>query len=116
MKCKIKSPILTDPKSFIEKDKNLSGYPYYPDNEDVFRNVLIDNELNPEDISKVKDFPKYDKSGNQNDIDDELGAGLDIPGIELDDETENIGGEDEENDYYSLGGDDHLDLDENQGE
>ena len=54
--------------------------------------------------------------GNQNEIDDELGAGLDIPGIELDDKAENIGGEDEENDYYSLGGDDHLDMDENQGE
>jgi hypothetical protein len=30
----------------------------------------------------------------------------------LDDENENIGSEDEENNYYSLGGDDHEDLDE----
>jgi hypothetical protein len=30
----------------------------------------------------------------------------------LDDENENIRSEDEENNYYSLGGDDHEDLDE----
>jgi hypothetical protein len=29
---------------------------------------------------------------------------------------EDIGSEDEENNYYSLGGDDHNDLEENQGE
>ena len=38
---------------------------------------------------------------------------LDIPGSELDDDQELIGNEDEENNYYSLGGDDHDDLDEN---
>jgi len=32
---------------------------------------------------------------------------LDIPGSELDDHQENIGSEDEENNYYSLGGEDH---------
>lgn len=32
---------------------------------------------------------------------------LDIPGSELDDENEKIGEEDEENNYYSLGGDRH---------
>ncbi|HEX6335025.1 MAG TPA: hypothetical protein VFZ78_12410 [Flavisolibacter sp.] len=32
---------------------------------------------------------------------------LDIPGSELDDANENIGEEDEENNYYSLGGDRH---------
>lgn len=33
------------------------------------------------------------------------GADLDVPGSELDDGNENIGEEDEENNYYSLGGD-----------
>ena len=40
------------------------------------------------------------------------GADLDVPGSELDDADELIGEEDEENNYYSLGGDDHPDLDE----
>jgi hypothetical protein len=39
--------------------------------------------------------------------------GLDVPGAELDDADEQIGEEDEENNYYSLGGDDHNDLEEN---
>lgn len=38
--------------------------------------------------------------------------GLDIPGAELDDREENIGEEDEENNYYSLGGDRHENLEE----
>lgn len=41
-------------------------------------------------------------SGDRYDRTDE---DLDIPGTELDDENENIGTEDEENNYYSLGGD-----------
>ncbi len=41
---------------------------------------------------------------------------LDIPGSELDDATEANGSEDEENNSYSLGGDDHNDLEENKGE
>jgi hypothetical protein len=37
---------------------------------------------------------------------------LDVPGAELDDEEESIGEEDEENNYYSLGGDRHENLEE----
>ena len=43
------------------------------------------------------------------------GSDLDIPGSELDKELEITGSEDEENNYYSLGGDDHNDLDEDKG-
>ena len=46
---------------------------------------------------------------------DETGSDLDVPGTELDDDNENIGSEDEENNYYSLGGDNHNDLDEAKG-
>ena len=41
---------------------------------------------------------------------------LDVPGSELDDEEEKIGSEDEENNSYSIGGDMHNDLEENQGD
>ena len=40
---------------------------------------------------------------------------LDVPGSELDDQQESVGSEDEENNYYSIGGDDHNDLEENNG-
>jgi len=39
--------------------------------------------------------------------DDMSGKDLDVPGSEDDDADENIGEEDEENNYYSLGGDNH---------
>lgn len=44
---------------------------------------------------------------------DMTGEDLDIPGVELDDQQENVGSEDEENNYYSIGGDEYGDLDEN---
>lgn len=43
-------------------------------------------------------------------IDDE--EELDVPGAEMDDEDEALGEEDEENNYYSLGGDRHENLEE----
>jgi hypothetical protein len=39
---------------------------------------------------------------------------LDIPGSDLDDADEKLGEEDEENNYYSLGGDRHDDLEDDQ--
>ena len=52
---------------------------------------------------------------NEKDFEDDLSGGdLDIPGAELDDSNEEIGEEDEENNYYSLGGDNHDDLEESK--
>lgn len=42
------------------------------------------------------------------------GDDLDIPGAELDNQNEEIGEEDEENNYYSLGGERHEDLEEDK--
>ncbi len=61
----------------------------------------------------------YKKEKEEHFDEDELensGEGLDVPGAELDDANENIGEEDEENNYYSLGGDDHNDLEEDPNE
>jgi hypothetical protein len=43
----------------------------------------------------------------QNVSNEDINTDLDIPGSDLDDEDEKIGEEDEENNYYSLGGDRH---------
>jgi hypothetical protein len=48
--------------------------------------------------------------------DDMTGEDLDIPGSSTDNANENIGEEDEENNYYSLGGDLHESQEENKGE
>jgi hypothetical protein len=99
------------------KEKNiLPGYTVYPDNEDIYKNFVLEEEINPEDISKMKD-PNSTNIIRRNELGDEQSKkDLDIPGSELDDQQENIGSEDEENNYYSLGGDAHTDLEEDQEE
>jgi len=104
-------------KAGNEEKNNLQGYPLYPASEDIYSNSQEEKDINPEDISKIKE--SNDKVGTSNEKDfnnDVSGSDLDIPGSELDDQQENIGSEDEENNYYSLGGDDHNDLDEDKGE
>jgi hypothetical protein len=98
---------------------DLPGYPLYPASEDIFRKSKEEGNINPEDISKTKQLNENDKAGNNyenNFVEDQSGSDLDVPGSELDDEQEKIGSEDEENNYYSLGGDGHNDLDEDRGD
>jgi len=95
--------------------KDLNGYPVYPPEEDIYIQALKESTISPDAISKIKvskeeDIVEIDTVKDLSDID------LDVPGSELDDEKEIIGNEDEENNYYSLGGDDHNDLDEENAE
>jgi hypothetical protein len=76
--------------------------PEYPASEDIYRN---EEEESLDAMTAKKQRLK-----------EEMDEGLDVPGAELDDENEFIGEEDEENNYYSLGGEDHDDLEEDQGE
>jgi hypothetical protein len=94
-----------------KKDKSsLPGYPKNPDSEDIYANFQEEEEINPEDTSNSKE-PNSNNTSRRKSLDDlQSEKDLDIPGSELDDQQENIGSEDEENNYYSLGGDDHLDL------
>ena len=109
----------------LKKEKNtileteLSGYPIYPPSEDLFNNNITDKNVDPEDVSHLKAPNESGKTGKNNDkgfTDDKSGSDLDIPGSESDISQENIGSEDEENNYDSLGGGDHNDLDEDTGE
>lgn len=97
---------------------SLAGYPLYPAIDDIYNKFLEEKELNPEDPSKIKDENTELLSDEVSELDFEKstdGSELDVPGSELDDQQEEIGNEDEENNYYSLGSDDHNDLDENNG-
>ena len=89
------------------KDK-FPGYPLYPAEEDIFNQGKEESEINPEDISKTKTPNEIRGTKNEKDFKDDMsGDDLDIPGSELDDQQESVGSEDEENNYYSLGGDNH---------
>jgi hypothetical protein len=102
-----------------EKDEiqvEFPAYPLYPAEEDVYNKMLIEEDIDPEDISKNKVIQvDLDQTENEDEGEGVINSidELDIPGTELDDEQEEIGEEDEENNYYSLGGDDHSNLDEN---
>jgi hypothetical protein len=101
------------------ENTGVEGYPLYPANEDIYNKAEEEKDINPEDISVNKALNQKGTTGKNNEkdfVNDKSGNDLDIPGSDLDDIQENIGSEDEENNYYSLGGDDHDDLDEDAGE
>ncbi|HEY5368266.1 MAG TPA: hypothetical protein VIJ75_04675 [Hanamia sp.] len=81
--------------------KKIYGDPEYSAKDDIYNREK-------EESYNDSELPR------QQDGDDRLplDEGLDVPGDELDDADEKIGEEDEENNYYSLGGEDHNDLDE----
>lgn len=94
-------------------DKFYPGYSSYPSSEDIYINN-IETNLDPEDILNEKSNPTENGKWNEKNFNqDHSGDDLDVPGSELDDEQEKIGSEDEENNYYSTGGDAHNNLDEN---
>ena len=86
-----------------EKDKKFP-LPVYKKEDDIY------NREKEEPLEDEDQLAKR-KSGS---IDKAPGDDLDVPGTELDDADEVIGEEDEENNYYSLGGDDHDDLEEDK--
>jgi len=81
----------------------LPGYPTYPTSEDIYSQCKEEREINPEDISKIKDNETMDFNNRNNLSQDYSGNDLDVPGVELDDNQELIGSEDEENNLYSTG-------------
>jgi|ERR1051326_2997701 hypothetical protein len=89
--------------------KKLPGYPPYPQKDDIYNRDKKADEIDPDDNSKM-DNEVVTGELNEKDFEDDMsGKDLDIPGAELDDDMEDIGEEDEENNYYSLGGDNHDD-------
>ncbi len=99
-----------------QQDPEPPGYPLYPEKDDIYTRSTEEQDVDPEDLSRIK--PTLDDidivADEAQEVEDDLmGSELDVPGAELDDDQEDIGNEDEENNYYSIGGDNHTDLDEN---
>jgi hypothetical protein len=93
-------------------------YPLYPVEDDIYNQSRLQENINPEETTKLKSsVPKHPKYSNEYSFDEDMsGDDLDIPGVELDDVDEANGSEDEENNYYSLGGDNHNNLEEDNGD
>jgi len=89
------------------------GYPQYPPSEDIYQQGKKEADLDPEDPTKNKTRNEDADTPNEKDFaENQSGDDLDVPGSELDDQQESVGSEDEENNYYSIGGDNHDDLEE----
>jgi hypothetical protein len=104
----------TDEKD-AQNSEHQEGYPSYPSNEDIYGKYHKAGNINTEDTGNIKKSVDKFKAGanNEKDFNDDVsGKDLDIPGSEPDDDQDSTGREDEENNYYSLGGDNHNDLDE----
>ena len=128
-------------KSPDEKtDQDFPGYPHYPAKEDIMDQRTgshrvdanleelgtgpnasgVNQRFEPTQIKRTRedsDLAALDSTNAeigtaQNVSNEDLNTDLDIPGSDLDDENEAIGEEDEENNYYSLGGDRHEGLEE----
>jgi hypothetical protein len=84
------------PEPFDEANENTTGPWYRHHNEEPI-------------LTKRKNGP------DEGPLQSEMGSDLDVPGAELDDELELTGDEDEENNYYSIGGDNHHELEESEG-
>jgi hypothetical protein len=106
---------IPNPKNMEDEENTFPGYPHYPGSEDIYSNET-EVDLNPDDLSKNK-APKenYGKRNEKDFSEDMTGEDLDIPGSKEDEAKGNAGREDEENNYYSLGGDNHNDLEEDKG-
>jgi hypothetical protein len=95
-----------------KEDKDSQAAPIYGDPEYSAEMDIYSREKKVSLIDSDEDGKPIKGAGNKM----QLGEDLDVPGAELDDQDEQIGEEDEENNYYSLGGDDHDDLEEDKGE
>jgi hypothetical protein len=95
------------------KKRRFPGYPLYPAHEDIYARQKEETEIDPENPSVKKAPNEKPDHKNEKDFEEDVSGGdLDVPGAELDDALENIGTEDEENNHYSLGGDNHHSQEE----
>ncbi|MXO06263.1 hypothetical protein [Flavobacterium sp. HBTb2-11-1] len=81
-------------------EKNLENM-NYDANEDIYNQEERLEDIDPQDISGERIINNDIHEWKQNS--DKIGNDLDVPGSELDDKQEDLGSEDEENNYYSEG-------------
>ena len=101
----------------IGKEENtFPDYPNYAGSDDIY-NTDKEEELNPKETSRIK--KTYKRSGKKNEdkiIENATGNDLDVPGSERQEMEENEGSKDLENNFFSLGGDEYNDLDEDESD
>ena len=81
-----------------ELEEKFPGYPVYAPEDDIYAHGhkdRIDGQPDGRPVEPGKN--------NEKDFEEDIsGDDLDVPGTDLDDDMEDVGSEDEENNYYSL--------------
>jgi len=98
-----KNPVDLDQIKDDQIERNLENLEY-PADEDIYNQEDKLEDIDPEGISGERVI-NQDNNHEWKQNSDKLANDLDIPGSELDDEQEEIGSEDEENNFYSKGND-----------
>jgi len=90
-----------------DQNRERAGEPRQPEeNDDLNLRMGTEADVTDDDLA-VLNSTDAEIGLPQNVSTEDLDPDLDVPGSDLDDENERIGEEDEENNYYSLGGDRH---------
>lgn len=101
------------PEPMTKEEKEFPGYPKHKPSDDIYQQEKEEADLDPEEPTKIKSPNEIPDHINEKEFEEaKTGSDLDFPNSELEDAEEVPGKEDEENSLYSLGGDDHNDLDE----
>lgn len=99
------TPAHKSAKSNPKGDKKYASLEPYPASEDVYSQDEIDSSVDPDDPTRRKARNEAPDAPNEKDFQDDMtGEDLDIPGNGEDEHSRANGDEDEENNYYSLGG------------
>lgn len=107
------------PDTDTNQENDTEGYPLYPPSEDIYNKFKEVKDVDPEDVldgEEIQIIPEYEDDQVKELGDNLMGTDLDVPGSDLDDDREDTGNEDEENNYYSISGDKHSDLEEDREE
>lgn len=97
-----KNPLDLDQIKDEQIERNLEELDY-PASEDIYTNEDKLEDIDPEGISGERIINPESNNNEWKQNSDKLGNDLDIPGSELDDQEEEVGSEDEENNFYSEG-------------
>lgn len=115
MKKKLNNTEAIDKITDENEQLEFPDYPLYPPEDDVYRDENV-GDIDSEDPTKKKIRNEVPETMNQKDFKDDIsGSDLDIPGTELDDDQEDLGSEDEENNYLSTA-DDQDDIEKEEQE
>ena len=100
-------------KQSVKPSSALAAVFAYPPENDIYGRDNQAQDINPEDLSTKKATNELNDNPEEIDLCNNYdGIYLDMPGADLYDADEKIAEEDEESKYFSIAGENHMELEE----